>query len=160
MFRKIKNWWLRVLWGLAGADKELLDVAAFHHKFGVPINTSVTEISNELLRDRVNFILEEFSELIEDAGLQLTYDIDTLEVHPHNPKDLPGIADALIDLVYVIKGTALILGLPWEELWDDVHRANMQKVRYEDETGHKFGIGKPDGWQPPQTVRILMKDGW
>ena len=37
--------------------------------------------------------------------------------------------DALIDLTYVAMGTAYMMGLPWQDLWDEVQRANMSKVR-------------------------------
>jgi predicted HAD superfamily Cof-like phosphohydrolase len=75
------------------------------------------------------------------------------------------MADALIDLVYVAMGTAHLLGLPWEALWNEVQIANMRKVRAaadasDSKRGSAFDVVKPPGWQPPNIKRILENYGW
>lgn len=49
----------------------------------------------------------------------------------------------------------------WNELWDDVQRANMSKVRAEKASDSKRGstwdVVKPAGWVPPQTDAIIAK---
>lgn len=42
--------------------------------------------------------------------------------------DMPGFLDACVDLVYVTIGTALDAGMPFDEAFEAVHRANMQKA--------------------------------
>lgn len=92
-------------------------VGAFHVRFGLPnVHTDGVEpehISLELQQFRLRFLREEVEEL------QRAYD----------NRDLPGIADALVDLVYVALGTAQLHGLPWQELFEEVQRANMCKER-------------------------------
>jgi len=78
-------------------------------------------------------------------------------------QSLEKMADALIDLVYFAKGTANLLGLPWEELWNDVHSANMRKVRGEKTRGGmliKVDCVKPPGWVGPRTLDILKAAGY
>ena len=44
--------------------------------------------------------------------------------------DMIGAADALADLVYVVLGTAIQLGIPFDPIWDIVHVTNLcQKTR-------------------------------
>jgi predicted HAD superfamily Cof-like phosphohydrolase len=96
---------------------------------------------------RVNFIKEELKEL-EDA---------------YETQNLEEIADALIDLDYVIKGTGHFHGLPWRALWHEVHRANMEKVRVEGAEDprstrpHRFNVVKPEGWKPPDIAGLLNR---
>jgi len=42
--------------------------------------------------------------------------------------DLVAVADALADVVYVACGTAHVLGIPFDEVFAEVHRANMSKL--------------------------------
>lgn len=70
-------------------------------------------------------------------------------------KNLPEAADALADLLYVVYGTASALGINMEPVFDEVHRANIQKregpIR---EDGKQL---KPKNWQPPQIKPILKE---
>jgi hypothetical protein len=104
-------------------------------------------LTNRLLIERREKMLEELGEFDTAAEAQ----------------DLAKMADALIDLVYFAKGTAVLLGLPWEELWDDVHRANMAKERgakMRQGHLHKVDAVKPEGWIPPTTEHILAVAGY
>jgi predicted HAD superfamily Cof-like phosphohydrolase len=73
------------------------------------------------------------------------------------------MGDALIDLVYVALGTADLMGLPWEKMFEEVQRANMAKERAKsaDESmaktgrGHVLDVVKPAGWTPPDHLPIL-----
>ena len=101
------------------------DVGDFHAKFGldhVMCNREETcaspgpdprQISAELREFRLIFLEEELNELRQAYADQ----------------DLPGIADALVDLVYVALGTAHLHGFPFDELWAVVQEANMAKER-------------------------------
>jgi predicted HAD superfamily Cof-like phosphohydrolase len=119
------------------------DVAAFHEKFGLTYDGKPRLLDSETTRFRLKFLEEELMEFRVSAISD----------------DLPGMADALIDLVYVAMGTAYMMGLPWQDLWDEVQRANMSKVRASDETESKRGssldVIKPRGWQGPDIEGVL-----
>lgn len=125
-------------------DKEMGDVRECFSKFGLLVHDKPGHLAHNKAVERVQFLQEELNELV-----------DAFMVH-----DLDGQADALIDLVYVAKGTAVMMGLPWEKLWDDVQRANMSKVRGVGKRGHKVDLVKPPGWQGPHTGHILQVAGY
>lgn len=125
-------------------DEEMLDVWDMHNKFGFVRNAYPSELSEKQANDRYNFMLEELSEFKK----------------AFDENDFPGMADALIDLVYVAKGTAVMMGLPWEDLWQDVHRANMSKERGTTARGMDEDLVKPTGWKAPETRKILIENGW
>ena len=127
------------------------DVGVFHQKFGL-VNSTFTKPHPRLLDDdtyafRYGFLAEELREF-KDA---------------HLAGNLAEAADALVDLVYVVLGTAHMMGLPWHELWDEVQHANMQKVRAPSAEASASSTGrgsvldviKPEGWQPPNIEGVL-----
>ena len=125
---------------------EIQDIRDFNTKFQLAQYKEPGHLRKWRLEERVDFMKEELQEFIDATKTQ----------------DLAGQADALIDLVYVAKGTAIMLGLPWEELWVDVQRANMAKELREVHLGdsHKLGVFKPLGWQGPKTKSILVANGY
>lgn len=135
----------------AAQHNESIDVLEFMLKFGqVPRKADGSEfttphhITYRKALERFNFLQEELEEFAESAEAQ----------------DLAGMADALIDLVYVAKGTAHLLNLPWEKLWSDVHRANMAKVRGIGPRGNLVDCIKPEGWIGPRTEFVLAEAGY
>lgn len=74
-------------------------------------------------------------------------------------KDLAGFADALVDLIYVVSGCMNLMNLPSDQLWNDVHRRNMCKVRATKETigkrGSTFDVVKPADFVSPRTEDII-----
>lgn len=120
------------------------DVKDFHYKFDLlPKEPGPILLPPDLMSFRLKFKMEEMTELTE----------------AYNQQDLVKVADALIDLVYVAMGTAVMMNLPWHELWAEVHAANMRKVRAEhrgqSKRGSTYDVVKPHGWQPPNLERIL-----
>jgi len=133
------------------------DVGDFHRKFGLPAVADAASadrarprtIEPELRDFRLRFLLEELEELAEGYGLELNWSLDPrIKICPtcngrdkdcteccngsvtfEPEQDLPQIADALVDLVYVALGTSHLHGFPWPVLWNDVQRANMSKER-------------------------------
>ena len=108
------------------------DVRDFHIKFGLTIASEPCMLEKQPMQYRLDFIDEEYDEL-ERAWYS---------------GNMHQVADALVDLSYVIHGTAAMMGLPWQQLWNEVHRTNMAKELGE-ATDHKIGIVKPLGWTPP-----------
>lgn len=125
-------------------------VKEFHDKFGLPDGSENVLLDNkELQQFRLAFLREEIDEL-ETALAE---------------RDLVGIFDALLDLVYVAYGTALCAGINPEQFdagMDAVHAANMAKCRAESadqsKRGTTFDVVKPDGWQGPEIklAKILL----
>jgi predicted HAD superfamily Cof-like phosphohydrolase len=133
------------------------DVGRFHEKFGLPLATPTRNQypdprdpglpSRAELDYRIEFMREELEEF-----LKATY-----------ANDLANAADALADLVWVALGTAHHLGLPFDQIWLEILRANMQKeVGPPDPTHKRPGerIRKPPGWRPPDHVPALRLAGW
>lgn len=102
-------------------------VLEFHEQFDIQVASkpcNPDEITQTL---RARLIQEEFDELQEAM----------------HSKNLPAIAKELADLLYVVYGTAVSLGIDMEPVFKEVHRSNMSKVG-----GHKREDGK---WVKPPT---------
>lgn len=124
-------------------SKENDDVRAFHVRFSVPMNEKPGPIADKSTQVfRLGFLEEELNEY-EDAI---------------NAGDMAKAFDALIDLVYVAHGAALIHGFPWDEGWARVQAANMAKVTAA-ELGipgrHATDVVKPAGWLPPDLSDLV-----
>lgn len=124
------------------------DVGMFHLQFNLPAAVWAYEphlLDDETYEFRLKFLNEELNEYAS----------------AHEERDLAKAADALIDLVYVAMGTAHMMGLPWQELWNEVQRANMAKRRAgnaaESKRGSTLDVIKPPGWTPPNIEGILAK---
>lgn len=133
--------------GIQFYDNETKDVARLHDTFGFPISEDMnTPLDHKEMLSRAKFMQEELDEFVQGV---LT-------------KDLAEMADALVDLVYVAKGTAVHLGLPWGKLWRDVHHCNLKKkVGYNsNRPWMEHCLIKPTGWTPPRTLEILKENGY
>lgn len=130
------------------------DVGDFHEKFGLRSSDRGSVLppnmlDGELYDFRRDFMQEELDEFVD------AWQVD----------DLAKMADALVDLVYVAMGTAHLMGLPWQELWDEVQRANMSKERAAADGSNSvrkssFDVVKPAGWTPPDIEGILTQHGY
>lgn len=139
-------------------------VGDFHRKFGLPTadDTAPNLGDHDTVRFRAAFMLEELAETCEAMGLthlaprlmdlsktliDLRY--DTIRIVDPAAQDITKVADGLGDLKYVTDGTAHFFGLPFDEVFSEIQRANMDKERTEDRSTHKLGMIKPAGWMPP-----------
>lgn len=143
------------------------DVCEFQEKFNMLRGHHPRQLTTERLRERIEFLWEEFSEFVAGCGYLATAPgghpteiSGKLKLTPNGKVDIAEQADALIDLVYVAMGTAAMMGLPWQELWDDVQRANMSKERGITHRGHSMDCVKPAGWVGPKTMEILLAYGY
>jgi len=105
-------------------------VEEFHQVFGLEWEAGPTMLDILAKKRRINLIKEELSEL-KSALLM---------------NDLVETIDALCDIMYVVLGTAVELGIDLEPFYDEVHRSNMTKVG-----GHFNDYGKyikPDNYSP------------
>lgn len=132
------------------------DVADFHVKFELPVSIESRSstfpkirypnlLSESEFNYRISFLFEEIRELIEGQG----------------ERNLAKVADSIVDAVYVLLGTAHYMGLPFDTLWEAVHRANMTKRPWREGDPIKprnvqgLEIVKPEGWVGPNIQRIL-----
>lgn len=113
------------------------DVMDFHAATGLPIGTTPASPSNDVRALRNDLENEEHRELME----------------AHFAGDLPALADACADLIYVILGRCVSYGIDLRRVWDEVHRSNMAKVGGPiREDGKRL---KPPGWTPPDVGGVL-----
>ena len=122
------------------------DIEDFHEKFGLTYEGPPRTLVGELFVFRTKFLREELDEYIK-ASLE---------------EDITKQADALVDLMYVLLGTAYLQGIPIGAIWELVHAANMKKVRAENpedsKRGTKFDVVKPEGWVSPEPkITDLLK---
>ncbi len=114
-------------------------VQEFHEQFDIH-NAPTPSVPNEatqILRSRL--IQEEFEELQEAMQSQ----------------DLPAMAKELADLLYVVYGTAVSLGIDMEPVFKEVHRSNMSKVGgYKREDGKWI---KPPTYSPASLDEIIRR---
>lgn len=90
---------------------------------------------------RLALIGEEYAELTEAFG----------------KSDLVGAADAIADLLYVVHGTAVEMGLPADALVMEVHRSNMSKLGADGKPILRSDnkILKGPNYEPPRIAEVL-----
>lgn len=128
-------------------SKEYQDVTDFHVKFDIDYEGKPRLLPEELQRFREKFLDEELDEFKK----------------AFESKDLAKAFDALIDLAYVLYGTAHLMGLPWNQGWNLVHQANMTKRKAlnasESKRGYAMDVVKPEGWiSPDGALRRLIRE--
>ena len=117
-------------------------VEEFLRKMKIPQAASPRLLADDVMKKRYKHMSEELSEFAQSNAMS----------------DLEGCCDALIDLVYVALGTSAMMGLNedhWQDCFDRVHEANMQKYPGKSDDGHKFAVKKPEGWKAPSFKGIL-----
>ena len=121
----------------------LCDVTNFHIAMQMPIRCSIPYFPQQPRIDlRLDLVQEEVNELATAC----------------RERNLPEVADAIVDAIYVLVGMGVEFGIPIVEVWDAVQAANMAKVG-----GPKRADGKqlkPAGWKPADVAAILRKYGW
>jgi predicted HAD superfamily Cof-like phosphohydrolase len=123
-------------------NKEQQDVKDFHTKYGAMVNESPTMPDNKTLLLRARLICEESVEFLAEAS----------------KNDMEGMADALCDILYVVYGTGVTLGIDLEPIFAEVQRSNMTKDGGGQDQGGKV-IKGPD-FELPDIIGELKKQGW
>lgn len=148
---------------------------AFHHAMGIP-SPAVPFVPTVTERERrLRLILEEFLELVEAMGFQLTVDSSDPE-HEWNGDvgerliveyiggshyDVVETADALGDLNVVVNGTSAEFGIPQEAVDYEIYCSNMTKLGPDGKPiingvteGYREG---EDGYKPDAPVGKILK---
>ena len=113
-------------------------VKEFHLKFGLTTNKICVKPTAELALFRSRLVVEETAELVK--ALQ--------------SENIPEIAKELADILYVVYGTAVSLGIEINEVFDEVHKSNMTKSPAKDAGGK---VVKGDGYVPPDIEKALVE---
>jgi predicted HAD superfamily Cof-like phosphohydrolase len=69
--------------------------------------------------------------------------------------DMPEIADGIADLIWVLTGTAVRLGIDLPAVWEEVKLANMAKFGPGSRRRDDGKLLKPPGWTPPAVDLVL-----
>lgn len=69
------------------------------------------------------------------------------------------LADGIVDSVYVLLHTANSLDIPFDLIWEEVHKSNMAKVNTDGTVSRREDgkVLKPEGWKPPNVFGVLME---
>ena len=139
-------------------------VKEFHEAFGHPV--SEPERCNQSLR--LHLIAEEFIELMIGCGfpkdLKGSFDevmARAIEVAEDGETNLVEIADALGDLNYVITGFAVELGIPFDEVCNEIHTSNMTKLGEDGKPIYRDDgkVLKGPNYRPPNVKKVLDEHG-
>lgn len=121
-----------------------IDIEEFHKKFNLKPLEKPGFLDYTTMEFRIKFMQEELAEFMQ------AYEDDNLH----------DAFDALIDLTYVVLGTAYLMNLPFNAGWKEVHNANMKKIRAVSEKqskrNHSSDVIKPEGWAAPNLNRLLQ----
>ena len=116
-------------------------VKQFHEKYDAPARSAPTMIDAKDRLRRARLIFTEASEFIEAA----------------DRGDFVEMVDALADLLVVVYGAAVEMGVDLEPVFAEVHRSNMSKDGGIDAGGK---ILKGPGFRPPDILGELIKQGY
>lgn len=114
--------------------KQQEQVEEFQIAFNHPVADKPTFMPKERAEARMSWVIEEVNEFLEADNV-----IDQ--------------ADALVDCLYFILGSAVECGVDLEPVFDIVQRANMAKLWSDGKPHYRESDGKvakPEGWQPPE----------
>ena len=114
--------------------KQQEQVKAFQEAFNHPTMSKPTFMPKERAESRMNWVKEEVDEFLESDNV-----IDQ--------------ADALVDALYFILGTAVEIGVDLEPVFDIVQGANMSKLWADGKPHYRESDGKvakPEGWEAPE----------
>ncbi|MFN8510908.1 MAG: hypothetical protein U0Z75_10205 [Deinococcaceae bacterium] len=96
----------------------------FHEAFGQPVAQQPTLPAQGTLQLRKRLLQEEFAEVCVE--------IERLESQLETPGSIPDqlyrLAHELADLLYVTYGTFAALGIDPQQVFAEIHRANMRKI--------------------------------
>ena len=110
-----------------GEVNMIMDIIEFQRRFGQHYEGPPRVLPNDMANFRFKRLIDEVQEYAE-AYANL---------------DAEGELDALVDIVYIAIGTALMRGWNFREAWARVHEANMTKLR------KGLDIVKPEGFEHP-----------
>ncbi len=116
-------------------------VKEFHEKYEAPVGRRPEQIGIKDRMRRARLIFSEAAEFIDAA----------------DQDDFVEMVDALADLLVVVYGAAVEMGVDLEPVFAEVQRSNMSKDGGKDAGGK---ILKGPGFSPPDITGQLIRQGW
>ncbi len=114
------------------------DVLTFHRKLAPGrIGSTPAWPDGDKKRFVDRLVVEEWNELVQ----------------ADKDRDLVETTDATLDLIYVLLGRLITLGIDPRPAWDAIQASNIAKEGGETRPDGK--VGKPLGWEPPDIAGIL-----
>lgn len=94
----------------------------------------------------------------EEVNVETLPALEKYKQHP-SFENLVELADGIIDSVYVLLHAANSLDIPFDLVWNEVHRSNMAKVDADGRVKKREDgkILKPEGWTPPDIFSVMME---
>ena len=123
-------------------DKVQKGVYDFHKKYNCLAPDSPEMPDAQLLLLRSRLIVEEAGEFLKAAS----------------NRNMEEMCDAIADILYVVYGTAVVMGVDMEPISDEVQRSNMTKDGGGKDSGGK--IMKGPNFTPPDIKKQLAEQGW
>ena len=116
-------------------------VRAFHERFLGDNRDTPGLPEDDLVRTRCELLAEETDEFISAA----------------KRLDIVAMTDAIADILYVVLGTANVMGIDLEPVFREVHRSNMSKAPPGPDSRKPL---KGPGFSPPDIRGLLTRQGW
>lgn len=117
------------------------DVLEFHEKFNqrIGVKPEFPDAGERFLR--IGLLNDEVEEYLESE----------------QSNDFVNLARELVDIIYIVCGTAISYGIPLDKVWDAIHEANMRKLGPDGKPIYREDgkILKPPGWTPANINEIL-----
>lgn len=142
-------------------DPEAL-VRQFHTTYGLPIVDDAPDVDRERVHMRMALIAEEFAELMGavyggDAETSILDVVRQAVAGDDGTRDTVETADALADLIYVIYGMALEIGVPLADVLAEVQVSNLSKLGADGKPIYRDDgkVLKGPGFRDPQIARVL-----
>ncbi|MGO1592303.1 GNAT family N-acetyltransferase [Ancrocorticia sp.] len=142
-------------------DPEAL-VRQFHETYGLPVVSDTPNADRERVHMRMALVAEEFSELVgaiygPDARGLIEEAFTKAVASDSHTRDTVETADALADLVYVLYGMALELGIPMRDVLAEVQASNLSKLGADGKPIFREDgkVLKGPGFFPPNIPGIL-----
>ena len=117
-------------------------VEEFHRKYGIRVGVIPEFPKHQERVLRKKLLEEEYEEYLA----------------AENKHDFEEVARELVDIIYIVCGTAVSYGIPLDKVFEEVHNANMRKTG--DARRDDGKILKPEGWQPPDIKKVLYDAGY
>ena len=144
---------------MRSGPKQTLSHFLQQREFILAMGKRVTTIPGDALPEDVELAVRLIDEEVNEELIPAIKDVLLLRPDWNKTAVLAEILDGAVDAVYVIYQLCNTLGLPFDEAFAEVHRANMAK-RIPDGTVHYREDGKvlkPAGWKPPSIQEIIAR---
>lgn len=150
---------------ISGNDPEKL-VRKFHEVYGLPI-VDCPDVNRERVHMRMALIAEEFGELVRaiyglEAEKIIKTAVEKAVACDDSSRDTVEAADALADIIYVIYGMALEMGIPIAKILEQVQASNLSKLGIDGKPIYREDgkVIKGPSFFPPNVRGVIKEYGW